>query len=439
MNRIKNLLLASAVLLSLPTSAALANSVDAAPAAVTADQGADSGDIVVTARRREESLQSVPTAITALSSKALESRSITDVRQLSGFSPNVNIQSAVGSASGAQIFLRGVGLDATGFTSDPNVGIYLDDIFIGRLVGSLVGALDLERIEILRGPQGTLYGRNSTAGAVKYVTRKPDLDENSGKLSATLGSQARRTFRGGANLVIKPGVLALRLEAQTRDEDGYVKLFDAAGKDTGMRANATHAQDYRAALRYRPDPNLTIDLTGDYSVNHPGLQVLTAVNCNILPRVAGLGADGKPALISAGQFQSCPYYYGAPNTAFVGIYPPNDPLLRSGGGSATVSYDLGFATLKYVGGYRGFHDIQARALNAAPPPEQTNNQRQDLQQRQWQQELQLSGNAADWLGFTVGLFVLAASLLGAGCLVFAVRQDPHPDDAAEVETGLTGG
>lgn len=346
------------------------------------------GEIVVTARRREESLQSVPAAVTSIGANFLQERSVSDLRDLNGLMPNVNVQGATTSASSSQIFMRGTGVDTTGFGADPTVGIYLDDVSIGRLVGSLVGALDIERVEVLRGPQGTLYGRNSTAGAVKYVTRKPELNENSGKLSATVGTKGRRDFRGIVNLVLVPGELALRIAAQTRDTDGYIKLFDAAGNNTGLKGNAMHAQDYRASLRYQPTSDLTIDLAGDYTHNRSGIQSVTPTNCT------GLN----------GQFVRCPLYYNDPFASFVGPYSPDRPKFDGGGSALTVNYDLGFANLKSVTSYRAFRDVFAAALFGKPPPFTQVNFDQTLKQNQFQQEIQLSSSRGDLINYTVGAF-----------------------------------
>ena len=140
---------------------------DQADAAMQDAPATDGGEMVVTARRRNETLQDVPAAVTAVGGDSLDVLAATDLRTLSGRIPNFSVEQGTTSASSSQIFLRGIGIDNTGFNTDPNVGVYIDDVFVGRLIGSMVSALDLDRIEVLRGPQGTLYGRNSTAGAVK--------------------------------------------------------------------------------------------------------------------------------------------------------------------------------------------------------------------------------------------------------------------------------
>lgn len=377
--------------------------------AALAQEGAQPGDILVTARKRTETLQDVPTTITAVGAAQLETRAVTDIRALSGFIPNVQVESATTSSSASQIFLRGIGIDNTGFNTDPTVGIYLDDVFVGRLIGSMLGAVDMERIEVLRGPQGSLYGRNSTAGAVKYITKKPDLTDNKVTLSATLGSYNRSTLRGSANLVIVPDKLALLISGQRHKEDGYIKLYDATGRDTGLRSNARNVQDYRAALRFKPNDDLTIDLVGDYSHNRSGLQSNTPTNCASLGTRPGMVFNSttqqfQAGQVSAGQFVRCPLYYNDPYASYTGPFNYNDPKYDSAGVAGTIAYDMGFATLKSVTGYRGFRDIFVSALYGKPAPFLQVNLVNYLSQRQFQQEFQLSSNGEGLIGYTAGLF-----------------------------------
>ncbi|AMK19990.1 MULTISPECIES: TonB-dependent receptor [Sphingobium] len=380
------------------------------PATAQQTQGSPVDDaIVVTARKREETIQNVPTTVTAVGSESLETRAVTDLRALSGYVPNVTVEQATTSSSGSQIFLRGIGIDNTGFNTDPTVGVYLDDIFIGRLVGSMVGALDMERIEVLRGPQGTLYGRNATAGAVKYVTVKPNLDDSSAKFSATVGSRDRVTLRGSANIVLVPDKLALLASAQWHKQEGYITLYDAAGADTGLRSNARDVQDYRLALRYQASDAMTIDITGDYSHNRSGLQSLTPTNCAALGTRPGTVYDAAtdsfgPGQVNAGQLERCPLFYNDPYASYIGPFNYNDPKFDSAGISGTIAYDLDWATLKSVTGYRGFRDIFVSALYAKPLPSLNVNLVNRLKQRQFQQEFQLSSNGRSFIDYTVGLF-----------------------------------
>src|SRR5262245_23975849 len=128
----------------------------------------ESGEMLVTARRREESLQRVPVAVTAFSGPALERRSIDTTQDLTAFTPNLQLDGAApisGSSSNATAFIRGIGSNDFAIFSDPGVGLYVDDVYLGRSIGGVLDVVDLARVEVLRGPQGTLFGRNTIGGA----------------------------------------------------------------------------------------------------------------------------------------------------------------------------------------------------------------------------------------------------------------------------------
>ena len=141
---------------------------------VTAPQDQVTGleDIVVTARRREESLKDVPIAVTAISAQTLENRGSADITELARSTPSLTLNSARGSNSTLISFIRGVGQQDPLWGFDPGVGLYIDDVYVARPQAAVLDIFDVERIEVLRGPQGTLYGRNTIGGAIKYVTRR---------------------------------------------------------------------------------------------------------------------------------------------------------------------------------------------------------------------------------------------------------------------------
>ena len=151
----------------------VASAQEAANSGLTPTQPTEGlADIVVTAQRREESLQRVPVAVTAFNAQALEDRRVTTIENLSGLAPSLTVGTASAGTS-PTISLRGIGSGASQAAIDPKVAVYLDGIYIGRSIGSIFGLADLERVEVLRGPQGTLFGRNATAGAISLVTSAP--------------------------------------------------------------------------------------------------------------------------------------------------------------------------------------------------------------------------------------------------------------------------
>ncbi|MBX9728498.1 MAG: TonB-dependent receptor plug domain-containing protein, partial [Sphingopyxis sp.] len=155
-------------LASVAVSALLAQPAFAQDAGMEAEDGAD---IVVTARRREESLIDVPIAVSAFSGEALEQRGAIDITDIGAITPNTTLETSRGSNSTLSAFIRGIGQQDPVSGFEPGVGIYLDDVYLNRPQAGVLDIYDVERIEVLRGPQGTLYGRNTIGGAVKYVTR----------------------------------------------------------------------------------------------------------------------------------------------------------------------------------------------------------------------------------------------------------------------------
>src|SRR4029450_1890516 len=147
--------------------------------------------ITVTARRREETLQDVPIAISALSARTLETPNVQNLGDLQGNVPNMVIHDARGSNSTITTYIRGIGQADPTWGSDPGVGLYLDDVYIARPQGALLDVFDVQRIEVLRGPQGTLYGKNTIGGAIKYISKPLPIEEE-GFASVTLGNYSER-------------------------------------------------------------------------------------------------------------------------------------------------------------------------------------------------------------------------------------------------------
>ncbi|MGK6353986.1 TonB-dependent receptor [Sphingomonas sp. DT-207] len=185
---------------ALAAAAALPAHAQEAPAAeAQAEEAADSGEIIVTARRREESLRDVPIAVTAISGDQLEAVGALDITDISNTTPNVTLEVSRGTNSTLSAFIRGVGQQDPVAGFEAGVGIYLDDVYLNRPQAAVLDIYDVDRIEVLRGPQGTLYGRNTIGGAVKYVTRRIG-SEPTFKLRGTYGSydQAELVVSGSA-------------------------------------------------------------------------------------------------------------------------------------------------------------------------------------------------------------------------------------------------
>jgi iron complex outermembrane receptor protein len=178
-------------------------------------------EIIVTAERRETALQDTPISIIALSSETIEEKNIEDLQDLSHFTPNLAIQGGRGAGDNAPSFvIRGIA-GGGGVTSERGVGLYIDGIFVPRTNGTVFRVLDVERVEVLRGPQGTLFGRNSTGGAVRVFTQQP-RNEFDAYVRATAGNLGRLDFAGMVNVPFSE-MVQMRAQAAYLSEDGYVR------------------------------------------------------------------------------------------------------------------------------------------------------------------------------------------------------------------------
>eukprot|EP01035_Chromulina_nebulosa_P038649 gene38649-52218_t len=212
--------LAALAVASLPM-AAMAQEAKSTPAPAD-EQGIP--DIVVTAQKRAENVQDVPIAITAFTASALKERAIGDVSQLSAITPNVNLDGGTpfsGSSAVLSAFIRGIGADDFAFNIDPGVGVYVDGVYLARTVGANQDLLDVDRIEVLKGPQGTLFGRNTIGGAISIVTRDPGSKFRfTGDV--TTGSYHLLQVRGSADIPIAAN-LNSSITFGVKQQDGYLQ------------------------------------------------------------------------------------------------------------------------------------------------------------------------------------------------------------------------
>jgi iron complex outermembrane recepter protein len=269
---------ASAFALAIPGAA---HAQDDQASGDQAAEGADAvndRDIIVTAQFREQRLQDTPIAITAISGEAIENKGLNSVVDIAAEAPNVTMSQGGAAFSGAAVFIRGIGQYDSNFALEPGVGVYIDDIYHGVMVGSMFDLLDLDRVEILRGPQGTLAGKNSIGGAIKMFSRKPQGD-GSGYISATYGSYDRIELRAAYDIGLSENIF-LRVSGFTKHRDGHVKILDhrcdrpndALPTDPPTQVNSDDCQigtlggikssGLRAALRIVPSSDLEINLFG---------------------------------------------------------------------------------------------------------------------------------------------------------------------------------
>jgi iron complex outermembrane receptor protein len=321
-----------------------------APQATAApdNEGQDSatGQIVITARRTNEKLQRVPASVSAFNERALDRIQAQDTTGLQGAVPNLNIVQGRGSSNATNIFIRGIGQPDALQTFDPAVGVYVDDVYLSRIRGSQLDLLDLERIEVLRGPQGTLYGKNTIGGAIKFVTRRPG-DTLRADASVAYGSYDQMEAKGDLSGPISDG-LSVGVSLLGAKRDGFVQ--DSAD-DREYNNKKTFAG--RAALAMNPTSNVRVDLTADYSQDDAKLNVGRPVN--------NLTTFSGGTLVVTDPVGSGPYHWKGRTTPGL----PNSTKLKHYGFAGTVAVDVTPAlTLKSITAYRNlktddFIDIDA--------------------------------------------------------------------------------
>ena len=247
----------------------------------TTAQGGGLEEIVVTAERREEKLRDVPIAVTSFNAANLAERGITDIRGIQGFAPNVALVQSPGYQTETDLAIRGgVTINPAPYW-DPTVGLYVDGVFIPKAIGNVTDMANIDHIEILRGPQGTLYGRNSLGGAVNIVTQKP-TGEFGGYLTLGAGNYGSTQARGVLNLP-KLGILSVQLSGVMEGHDGYINAvadpFHSPLASTPYlgKYDSLNSRSGRIALRADVTDDITIDYAYDisYQVDTPNYSQLT--------------------------------------------------------------------------------------------------------------------------------------------------------------------
>lgn len=236
--------------------------------------------IIVTARKTEESLQNVPVAITAIDGRDLMERGVSNLTEIQQFSPNTTLQSSRGTNSTLSAFIRGVGQEDPLWGYEAGVGIYIDDVYMARPQGAILDLLDVERVEVLRGPQGTLYGKNTIGGAVKYITKKMSGDTEFG-LSATIGDYSRKDLKISGQLPLIEDKLYLGFAAASLNRDGFGQFLTS---DLDNQDRENYNKDLfagRLVLEYTPNEDLffkfSYDKTTDDSNSKGGYRLLPSL------------------------------------------------------------------------------------------------------------------------------------------------------------------
>ena len=293
------------------------NATNAAqPANTDSDIGTRNQEIVVTAEFRQANLQDTPIAITAVNAAMLEARGQTDVSQIAAQAPNVTLAAQPqGGGIGLIAYIRGIGQTDFDYALDPGVGLYVDDVYIPTLSSSLMKLMDLDRVEVLRGPQGTLAGKNSIGGAIKLFSAKP-TGSGEGYLEAGYGSFNQINVRGMADFALTNNLFA-RISGISMSHDGWVDVVDygLTHPNSNVPANnargayhvtnhlgSQHVTAGRLALRWQPSDALEVNVSADYTDEHDsaGPEVLIAAGAKATSAATFDPASVDPAVNANG-------------------------------------------------------------------------------------------------------------------------------------------
>jgi iron complex outermembrane recepter protein len=260
---------------------------DAAQAPPAAAQSEDPADIIVTAQKREQSLQDVSAAVTAISADRLSTAQVANLQDLQTIVPSVNFGSDFNQA---KIFIRGVGANTSTTGSSTGVAFHVDGAYVARAEAQLTSLFDLERVEVLRGPQGTLYGRNAVGGSINLITAKP-TEELSGYARATYGAYNSIVTEGAISGAITNGIRA-RLAVRTEDRDGF-----GVNPVTGRDVDDLNRRMVRGQIAVDLAPTVELSLTGEYFRQNDSSGAIHYRRASFpgVPRLAPLGVGGYAA------------------------------------------------------------------------------------------------------------------------------------------------
>lgn len=350
--------------------------------------GASEGlnEITVTAQRRSEGVQKAALSITAVSGDDILKRSVTQVEQLGSLAPGLQVNTSAGPY--ASFSVRSVSSLSGNAFADPAVAVNIDGVYLATPTVLHGLYYDLDRVEILKGPQGTLYGRNATAGAINIIPRRPEF-RNGGNIYTEIGNLGRFNLGGAVNLAASD-TLALRVAGQTVHRSGY--FSDGSADDSG--------QAVRASLLFEPTTDLSILIAGDYShQGGTGQGATIRKECQYVPGAGTTGAcyvaDPYTGIADlASQFTS------------VGEAPPTqDQYIRGNyyGSMLDADYRTPIGTITFIGAYREAHSRYKSTSTSWQL-------REDQRPKQTSGELRLASNAGSPLQYVLGLYYLDTSI-----------------------------
>lgn len=344
------------------------------------------GDIIVTARRRNEALQEVPIAVSAISGAQIASGGLSHANELQTLVPNLTINGAFGVVN-PQIFIRGVGNNDYNDNAGAAVGVYVDDVYLSAPAGKLVQMYDLESAQIFRGPQGTLFGKNNTAGAIVLTSKKPN-GSFEGYIKGSAGNFAAANIEGAVSFPISADFSA-RIAIQKNSRGGYARNISPTGTDAGKLGDVNELAG-RAILRYNPgklDAVLNVNFSRARNDRLPG-------------KSYGIGANGANG---AGWVDP----YASAERVNAANYKEIENA-NTRGAFLSVNYDMDWAKLSSVSAY--YYAERYVTLDTDKSPFNLLHIIRNPKSNQYSQELRLASNGSKTLDWVFGLYYLREDL-----------------------------
>lgn len=371
-------------------------------------------EIVVLARKRAENIQEVPISITALTAEEITARGIEDLADVARFAPNLQFDSTAavsGSSIASTIFIRGIGQTDFTLNSDPGVGVYIDGVYIARSLGSLLDLIDVQSVEVLRGPQGTLFGKNTIGGALNITSQRP-ASHAAGYVELQGGNFDRRNFKARLDAPISES-LTTSLSVASLNENGYQqRVLQPDAEDLGNvdRVVARGRAIWSASARFEADVIVDYTRGREESVPQSVLVIVPTTGAPFLAASAGVIPGTTPTLRPGfeGQFPGTSILDGTfistdPRNTFYGGESRSDFDIF--GASVTLNWGFGAVELKSITAYRELDSNFAR--DSLSSPFIVADTEDDYDQEQWSQEFQLSGAfPADRGQYIAGLYYL---------------------------------
>jgi iron complex outermembrane receptor protein len=441
------LAIVAASIVAVPAFAAESNAAGANKDKTASADSSKSGipEITVTAQFRQQNLQTTPIAITAITGEMLQARSQTSITDITAQAPNVQLQqNAAGGGNSMRAFIRGVGQSDQDPAVDPGVGIYIDDVYFASITGSIFDLMDLDRVEILRGPQGTLSGMNSLGGSVKLFSKKPS--GHGGYVEGTAGSLRRTDVRAAGDFTIIPDRLFVRIAGVSRHHKGYVTRYDYAclhptdpdvisgaiprdnsGQDCKLGTLGGQSMTaLRAQVRWLPTDKLEINVSADGTDDNSESTAATLLSAGeFIPGLSrsysGIPYDNRyvswgpnagdtvlhSPYVSYANFSDPAVTYtpidtaGTPGASNGAYNIPPENKMHAWGLNGNIDYQIDDNTsLKSITGYRSYTSRSANDNDGSPAPILLG--LDTLRHKQFSEEVRLTGSVSTPPSFPSG-------------------------------------